>query len=254
VPPLELTADRLAELLRSRELELVGRMRYASNATFLVRVVADEHEPQRGEPAHGADELVAVYKPGRGERPLWDFPSGTLYRRELAAYEVSQALGWEIVPVTVERDGPFGPGMVQAFVPHDPDQHYFTLRDDHPERFRAFATFDALVNNCDRKAGHCLLDQARGVIVGIDHGLTFHEEWKLRTVIWDDAGEPLGPIAQEDVARVLGEMAGGALRDRLLELLTPVEIDVAVERAGALLVDGLPEPDPSRHCVPWPLI
>ena len=122
---------------------------------------------------------------------MWDFRQGTLCQREVAAFELSDALGWDIVPLTILRDGPLGVGAVQRFVDHDPDEHFFTLRDEHEDRFREFAWYDVLVNNTDRKGGHCLHDQVNDVIVGIDHGLTFHEDWKLRTVIWDFAGERL---------------------------------------------------------------
>ena len=128
MPPLELTPDEIATVLAVGELEVVGRMRYSSNGTFLVQARAD------------GVELPAIYKPRRGERPLWDFPDGTLCRREVASYEVSSALGWDIVPVTVLRDeGPLGVGALQRFVEHDPDEHYFTLLSDHEDRFRQFA-------------------------------------------------------------------------------------------------------------------
>ena len=180
---LELTPDELVAALGDAELEVVARMRYSSNATFLAEARVD-----------GA-EITAIYKPRRGERPLWDFPEGSLCDREVAAYEVSRALGWDIVPVTILRDGPYGEGAVQRFVDHDPAEHYFTLFDDHVDRFREFAAYDVLVNNTDRKGGHCLHDLANDVVVGIDHGLTFHAAWKLRTVIWEFAGEPLTPSA-----------------------------------------------------------
>ena len=179
VSSLELTPAELRAALETAELEVVGRMRYSSNATFLVEAKVD------------GVELAAIYKPRRGERPLWDFAQGTLCQREVAAFELSDALGWDIVPLTVLRDGPLGVGAVQRFVDHDPDEHFFTLRDDHVDRFREFAWFDVLANNTDRKGGHCLHDQANDVIVGIDHGLCFHDEYKLRTVIWEYAGERL---------------------------------------------------------------
>ena len=159
---MELTPDEFAESLGAAELEVVGRLRYSSNATFLVEAKVD------------GDELPAIYKPRRGERPLWDFPEGTLCNREVAAYELSAALGWDVVPVTIMRDGPLGEGAVQRFVEHDPDEHYFTLLEGREDRFRQFAVFDVLANNTDRKGGHCLYDEANDMIVGIDHGLTFH--------------------------------------------------------------------------------
>lgn len=244
MPPLELSADDLAAVLSTADLEVVGRMRFASNGTFLVRVSGD-----------GLD-TVAVYKPRRGERPLWDFPDGTLCQREVASYEVSRALGWGIVPVTVMRDdGPLGPGAVQRFVDHDPEEHYFTLLPGHPERFREFAAFDVLVNNTDRKGGHCLRDQVNDAIVGIDHGLTFHTSWKLRTVIWDFAGEPLGPTRTDALCRLSRDLEGGPLGARLGPLLSPAELAALANRTAALLRAGrLPGPEPGYHSVPWPMV
>jgi hypothetical protein len=242
VPPLELTDPApAAEVLAAGELEVLGRMRYSSNATFLARVVGD-----------GA-VVPAVYKPRRGERPLWDFPTGTLCQREVATYELSEALGWGLIPATVLRDGPLGEGMVQRFVDHDPEEHYFTLLEEHAERFRLFAVFDLLVNNADRKGGHCLRSRPDGAIVGIDHGLTFHPAWKLRTVIWDFAGELVDPVAAEGVCRVAQLDAG--IVDPLTPLLSPLELEAMQQRAAELLTTGtMPEPDPGYHSVPWPLV
>jgi hypothetical protein len=238
---LELTPDELALVLREAELEVVGRMRYSSNATFLVEATLDDVT------------LAAVYKPQRGERPLWDFPHGSLCHREVAAYELSDALGWGIVPLTILRDGPLGVGAVQRFVEHDPDEHYFTMMPDHEGRFREFAWFDVLANNTDRKGGHCLHDEANGVIVGIDHGLTFHVHFKLRTVIWEFAGERVPDPAAADVRRVVAELDGGPLGARLAPLLSPQELDALRLRAANLLRDGLPLPD-DHHSMPWPLV
>jgi len=244
VSPLELNSEQIAEILSVGELDVVGRLRYSSNGAFLVRAHAD-----------GA-EVGAVYKPRRGERPLWDFPDGTLFRREVAAYEVSHALGWGVVPVTVFRpDGPLGPGALQRFVDHDPEEHYFTLLEDHEDRFRQFALFDVLVNNADRKGGHCLHDQANDLILGIDHGLTFHAAWKLRTVIWDFAGEPVPPALADDVCRVSAEAFDGPLGHRLADLLSPSELAAFGVRSTDVIREGqFPEPDPGYHSVPWPLV
>jgi len=241
VSPLELTPDELARILADAELEVVGRMRYSSNATFLVEARID------------GLELAAVYKPRRGERPLWDFPEGTLCQREVAAYELSNALGWDIVPLTVLRDGPLGVGAVQRFVDHDPDGHYFTLLRDHLDRFREFAWFDVLANNTDRKGGHCLHDDANDVVVGIDHGLTFHVAWKLRTVIWEFAGERLPGDAADTVCRALAELDGGPLGQRLAPLLAPAEIEAVARRGEILLGAGLPHPE-DHYSTPWPLV
>src|SRR4051794_17571524 len=138
-PPI---SDELAHtLLRCGDVDVLGRMPWSSNATFLVNLTSDE------------GELLAVYKPQRGERPLWDFPRGTLASRETAAFEISEALGWGIVPDTVLRDGPAGPGMMQRFVEHDPEEHYFTLLESRPDDFKRMAAFDVVINNTDRKGG-----------------------------------------------------------------------------------------------------
>jgi len=244
VPPLELTPDEIATVLAAGELDVVGRMRYSSNGTFLVQARAD------------GVELAAIYKPQRGERPLWDFPDGTLCRREVASYEVSRALGWDIVPVTVLREeGPLGVGALQRFVEHDPDEHYFTLLSANEDRFRQFAVFDVLVNNTDRKGGHCLRDLANDLVLGIDHGLTFHPVWKLRTVIWDFAGERVPAPLVDDLCRVLGELDDGLLGERLAQLLSPSELAAVAIRATDLLHEGVfPEPEPGYHSVPWPMV
>jgi uncharacterized repeat protein (TIGR03843 family) len=244
VPPLELTSDEVAAVLAEGELEVLGRLRYSSNGAFLVQARAE------------GVEVPAVYKPRRGERPLWDFPDGTLSRREVAAYEVSHALGWGVVPVTVLReDGPVGEGALQRFVEHDPDEHYFTLLPDHEARFRRFAAFDVLVNNADRKGGHCLHDLANGEILGIDHGLTFHRAWKLRTVIWDFAGERVPADLLDDVCRVSADAIDGPLARRLDGLVSPPELAALSVRAADLAREArFPDPDPGYHSVPWPLV
>lgn len=242
MPPLELTPPAAAERLARGELEVLGRIPWSSNATFVARV-SDGDGPA----------LPAVYKPRRGERPLWDFPTGTLCQREVATYELSAALGWDLVPETVLRDGPLGEGMVQRFVDHDPEEHYFTLLEEHVETFRRFAVFDVLVNNADRKGGHCLRGRPEGTIVGIDHGLTFHPAWKLRTVIWDFAGERIDPAIADGVCRVARR--DRALIERLEPLLSSLELETMTERATDLLEAGtLPEPEPGYHSVPWPLV
>ena len=236
-------AEDIGDVLARGDLEVVGRLRYASNGTFLAKASAD------------GVEIPAVYKPRRGERPLWDFPDGTLCNREVASYEVSHALGWEIVPVTVMReDGPLGAGALQRFVDHDPEEHYFTLLEEHADRFRQFAVFDVLVNNADRKGGHCIRSRPDGAIVGIDHGLTFHPAWKLRTVIWDFAGEAVSPQLADDVCRVAVDV-DGPLGARLTPLISTLELDAVRERANELVAVGrLPDPDPGYHSLPWPLV
>jgi len=201
--------------------------------------------------ARGEVEL-AVYKPLRGERPLWDFPDG-LYRREVAAYELSHALGWDVVPETVVRDdGPYGAGSYQRFVEADFTEHYFTLLETpkHHDALRVLAVFDLVANNADRKSGHCLLaDDQR--IFGIDHGLCFAVPPKLRTVMWDFAGEsiPGGLLAD------LAQLAAGQAPAALLELLHPDEVNATLARAAAVVRTGrFPNPDPDRRPYPWPMV
>lgn len=228
------------ELLQGGELEVLGRMPWASNQTFLGRL------------EHGGLEALVVYKPRRGERPLWDFPPGTLCRREMAAFEVSEALGWAIVPLTVLRDGPLGPGMVQLFVDHDPNEHYFTLRETHPDRFRQFALFDVVANNADRKAGHCLRAWDDHVW-GIDHGVTFHASVKLRTVIWDFEGERISSDALADLGRLAAAL-DGELGCRLSELLSGAEVEAAQRRLGWLLSHRVFPQPLTDYPYPWPMV
>ncbi len=234
------TADALSTLT-SGEVELRGRLPWSSNATFLVTV------------RDNGVTLPGVYKPRRGERPLWDFPDG-LFLREVAAYHLSEELGWGIVPETVARaDGPLGPGSLQRFVPSDFSQHYFTLlhEPEHRDALRTVAVFDVLANNADRKSGHCLLGDD-GRIWAIDNGLCFHAAPNLRTVIWEFAGEPIpAPLLAdiERVAEVVPELPN------LRVLLHPEEISALGRRAERMLHRGaLPQPEASRRSYPWPLV
>ncbi len=227
--------------LAAGEIVVRGRVPWSSNATFVADVV------------DAKSRQSVIYKPERGERPLWDFPTGTLHRREQASFEVSEALGWRIVPPTVIRDGPHGPGMVQEFIEHDPDEHYFTLLEVRPQRFRSFAVFDMLINNADRKSGHCLR-APDGHIWGIDHGLTFHTENKLRTVIWDFADESVPPDLLDDVRRLYEDFEATAA-PRLEPLLSIDEIDAVLARCRSLVMTPrFPVPENSYHSVPWPLV
>ena len=229
----------LADALPRPDLEVLGLLPRSSNNALLVRVGGGE-----------ASDL-AVYKPIAGERPLWDFPEGSLCLREVAASLVAAELGWPRIPHAELVEGPFGPGVLSAFVPFDPAQHFFTLRDAHPGAMRRIAAFDVVANNADRKGGHCLLAEDGG-IVSIDHGLTFHVEPKLRTVIWDYVGDPLPDDDAADLRRLEGALAGGPLREALDPLLDPEEIVATVERLRTLLAEGrFPEPR-TEPVVPWP--
>jgi uncharacterized repeat protein (TIGR03843 family) len=225
-------------LLREGDITVKGRMPRSSNATFLVELALDDAN------------ALAVYKPEQGERPLWDFPPG-LYRREIAAYLLSEALGWGLVPVTTRREGPLGDGSLQLFVPADFRQHYFTLleTEEHRATLQRICLFDLVANNADRKSGHCLLVPGDR-IYAIDNGLTFHAEPKLRTVIWDFGEEPIAPALQEDLRRVLGD----ELPPALAALLDPEEQRALKRRARGLLRTGHYPVDKTGLRYPWPLI
>jgi uncharacterized repeat protein (TIGR03843 family) len=230
--------DRALSVLSSGEIELKGRIPWSSNATFLVSVGSTE-------------PILAIYKPTSGERPLWDFPRG-LWKREVAAYELSSFLGWDIVPPTAARpDGPLGPGSLQFCIDAMADEHFFTLVDDprHHMALRRIAAFDLVANNADRKSGHCLVDDV-GHIWGIDHGLCFHPEPKLRTVIWDFSGEKL----DHDLLGPLGRLAQGELPTGLHALLSEEEMEAIAARAkSALRTARYPKPR-GDFPYPWPLI
>lgn len=227
--------------LQEAPVHLRGEFINSSNHTFLVEL---QSEPP----------VLAVYKPTRGERPLWDFPERSLTRREVAAYIVSQQLGWHLVPETIyrRRKLPYGPGALQRFIVHNPQQHYFTFSAEHRQRLRPVAVFDLLLNNADRKGGHLLLDE-HDHLWAIDHGICFHTEPKLRTVIWDFAGQPIPTELLNDVQRLLDEEA--ALRAALQPLLRPGEIRALLRRGRALLeTQTFPLPNPHERAYPWPPI
>jgi uncharacterized repeat protein (TIGR03843 family) len=231
------TRGEALRLLTEGDLKLHGLLPRASNYTFLGEVSLD-----------GISALV-VYKPREGETPLWDFPDGTLCLREVAAYCVSEALGWGIVPMTLLRDGPHGIGAVQLFVEHDPSLHYLSLgpSSQYADEFRRIAAFDVVTNNGDRKSGHCLVSTDGGPIFVVDHGVSFHAEPKLRTVIWDYAGEPVPEKLAADLRAL-----GAALPKELNALLAPEEIEAMRERIDDFLESGVfPHPD-GRYAYPWP--
>jgi uncharacterized repeat protein (TIGR03843 family) len=245
-PPRTGPDEALLARLRGDELEVVGRMPWSSNGTYLVAVRGSDEPEGQGEGA----PLKAVYKPGRGERPLWDFPRG-LYRREAAAYELGAALGWWIVPPTVVRDGPLGEGSVQVFIDADFAQHYFTLQEQAQHRldFQAICAFDLVANNTDRKSGHCLLGND-GHIWAIDNGLCFATEFKLRTVIWEFGGSRIpGPLLE-----ALTGLAETGFPDAFCALLDAEEVEAATERLESV-VEGKRFPvDRGGYRYPWPLV
>ncbi|MEV3993315.1 SCO1664 family protein [Streptomyces sp. NPDC049837] len=267
IPPRGLTAVDPLDLLAKGELTVRGQVREASNAVLFCSV------------AYEGQEADCVYKPVAGERPLWDFPDGTLAQREVAAYEVSEATGWGLVPPTVLRDGPFGLGMVQLWMEGDPSAPLLALVDDeepgdgwkavglaqvaedrtallvHADdiRLRRLAVLDAVINNGDRKGGH-LLAAPDGRLYAIDHGVTFNVDDKLRTLLWGWAGEPLPEEALDVLARLDASLAPGApLATRLAELITPAEVAAVRSRVAALRASGRhPEPSGQWPAIPWP--
>ncbi|MFD6194759.1 MULTISPECIES: SCO1664 family protein [unclassified Streptomyces] len=268
IPPRSVTTDAAAaELLALGELTVRGRIRDASNAALYCTVT------------HEGREAACVYKPVAGERPLWDFPDGTLAQREVAAYAVSEATGWGLVPPTVLRDGPYGEGMVQLWIETLPETELLALVDEEEagpgwkgivladvgegrtallvhaddERLRRLAVLDAVINNADRKGGH-LLPAAGERLYGIDHGVTFNAENKLRTLLWGWAGDPLTAEALEVLDALRQALKdGGTLAIRLAALITPAELDATRARVDALLASGRhPEPSGEWPAIPWP--
>jgi uncharacterized repeat protein (TIGR03843 family) len=225
-------------VLANGEIELKGQFTRGNNYTFLVNV------------CDAGSEILAVYKPTRGEQPLWDFPENTLAGREVCAYVVSQALGFGMVPFTLLREGPLGPGSLQQYIDHDPNYHYFTFKSAELERLRPVVLFDLLVNNADRKGSHILVQKRTRKVYLIDHGLCFHVEDKLRTVIWNFAGEPI----PADLLAVLAAFrAKEDLPALLAPYLSPEEVAALVQRAGALLAVGhFPFPPEDRRAFPFP--
>lgn len=247
VNKLSVTAllDKEATLaaLQTGTMKVRGQFIHGSNYTFLAEVISP------------AGALRVVYKPVRGEQPLWDFPAHSLARREVAAFHVSEELGWNLVPATVyRRRGPLGAGSVQQFVDHDPERHYFTFSDAEKARLKPAALFDMLVNNADRKAGHILVGES-GHFWLIDHGICFHVDDKLRTVIWDFAGQAIPAPLLEDVHRFLAALdrPDSSLHRALKPLLKVEEIRRLAARARRVLENPLyPQPDERYRPFPWP--
>ncbi len=240
--PMALTIDEALAIIQHGEIAVEhGLMRWSSNYAFLVTL---EHQGR---------QVTTVYKPQKGERPLWDFPDGTLCFREMASFLTSQVLGWQIVPPTVLRDGARGLGTFQLFIDHDPEVNYFTFDESMQPQIMRMAAFDAIINNADRKGGHCLVD-ARGHVWGIDHGITFNVAHKLRTVIWDFAGQPLPERLAADLERLCCTLneATSDYRLQLRRLLAPNEVEAFQRRIDRLLQTRcypLPGPGPNY---PWP--
>ena len=231
--------DGMADLLRNGDMEVLGLMPWSSNGTYLVQLRSNGHH------------APAIYKPERGERPLWDFP-GHLWKREVAAYELSEQMGFSLVPTTVERGvAPMGRGSVQAFVPAQFSEHYFTMRerDELGAQLRRLCAFDLVANSADRKGGHCLIDP-EGRIWAIDNGLTFHEEFKVRTVLWDFSGEPI----PDEVAAAVTALLDAGLSEPLRQMLTDDEAAAVLGRARAVLAGGHFPHDPTGRRYPWPLV
>ena len=226
------------EILLRGEIAIVMRMPYSSNATYLVSVTLDDKSVQ------------AIYKPMRGEKPLWDFEPG-LHRREVAAYRLSQAMGLHCVPITILRDGPSGEGSLQLLIESNPDEHYFTIfeqRQDLHDQFRAMCAFDIVANNTDRKSGHVLVDK-NSHVWGIDHGVCFSEDFKLRTVIWEFGGEDIAPQLLEKIKPLIETVPL-----EVATLLSTQEV-VAISERAKWLVEGARFPvDPSGRHYPWPLV
>jgi len=262
VPPTALT------LLADGDIELEGRLVDASNTTLRAFI------------RHGDTTARCVYKPVRGERPLWDFPDGTLAGREVAAFLVSEAAGWHVVPPTVLRDGPLGEGACQLWIDEADDidpvvgfvparelpdgwLRVASVRDETGEPYllahaddaalARMAILDIVINNADRKGGH-VLHPGDGHLFGVDHGVCFHVEDKLRTVLWGWVGRPL-PDSERDALRLLADQLRGELGSRLADLVMAEEVEATAARVDRLLADGtFPEPLPGRHAIPWPPI
>lgn len=240
--PHELSVGEILALLAKGELEIQGMLPWSSNYTLLVTV---SNEEMQG---------LAVYKPRRGERPLWDFPRGTLCQREFAAYLLSDALGWSLVPPTVLRDGPYGIGSLQLYIDCDQDAHLFTMQKEggYDDQLTRLAVFDVLSNNADRKSGHCLKG-VDGRLWAIDHGICFHAEPKLRTVLWDYAGEAISDEILADLSLLRDDIRNNGRFIRALEGLLAADEVRAFRRRLDRLIDSGRYPDPgSNRNIPWP--
>jgi hypothetical protein len=242
------TSTDTLDILKLGKLTIRGEFLWGSNYTFLA------------EAEYNGQKLACVYKPSKGERPLWDFPVATLAKREVAAYLVSEALAWQLVPPTAYcDDGPLGPGSVQLFIEHDPEYHYFGFTEEDRQKLRPTALFDLLINNADRKGSHVLRDED-GHLWLIDHGVCFHVEDKLRTVIWDFVGEPIPEALCADVTDFTQRLkpvngSPSELAVTLMSCLSRSEVRALAARGDRLVAGGrFPVPDPYRRAFPWPQV
>jgi len=240
----ELENSTVVDVLQHGEITIKGEFVWGSNYTFLAEV------------SRNGNVIQSVYKPSRGERPLWDFPPASLARREAAAYLVSEAIGWECVPATVYRKkAPIGAGSLQLFIDHDPELHYFNLSETDRQRLRPVVLFDLLINNADRKGSHLLFDNNHHLWL-IDHGICFHADDKLRTVIWDFGDEPIPESLSDDLRSFRQALVPAtSLFKELQALLNPQEIKALARRADLLISLRLfPQPNPDERSFPWPLL
>jgi uncharacterized repeat protein (TIGR03843 family) len=235
--------ESILDILLQGRLEMEGLVPWGSNYTFLVHVF------------HKLGNVDAIYKPSKGERPLWDFARGSLALRERAAFLISEQLGWHLVPTTVLRDGPHGRGSVQYFVEHDPQQHYLTFQGQYPTQAQRIALFDVVINNADRKSGHVILENG-GRLWSIDHGVCLHTDYKLRSVIWDFAGDPIPEAMRQNLVAFRSWLCYGndTNRTELSQLLSEEEIAALEGRLVQLIENRIfPLPGPGRH-YPWPIV
>ena len=233
---MSITQDELKQAFQHGDVELKGQFTLGSNYTFLVEVTYQDQV------------YPAVYKPTQGEQPLWDFETNTLALREVAAYLVSESLGLHIVPFTMLReDGPYGRGSLQQYIEHDPNYHYFTFSDEDKAKLQPVVLFDLLTNNADRKGGHVFFDDKTNQLYAIDHGICFHEDDKLRTVLWDFGGQQ---IPAELISRL--SLTSSLLAD-LEPYLSPSEISALQARADSIIKAGtFPHQPQDRRAMPWP--
>ena len=238
-------AGRIKQMVKGR-IELIGLVTWGSNYTFLSEMISATADGEE-------DRFEVIYKPEKGERPLWDFPAGTLYKRERSAFLLDRLLGFDLVPPTVVGEGPHGVGSVQLFIAHDPEAHYFTFHKQYGEIMAQVSVLDFIINNADRKGGHLLCDEG-GRVWAIDNGLSFHEAYKMRTVVWDFSGEAISAEIITAITTLRQKLidADNVGSAELQTLLSPAEFDAILTRIDTLLTTRtFPEPQSDRP-YPWP--